>query len=126
MNKTTLLENISAKQTGYKYSSNISLLDISNSVLRPKTESPLTLDKRLEYRIDVTLGAIVGIEDDEFFNDNLARAKREIGSIIAKEVYGEIREELVKLLYELKKDLCFINSPLYNKVEKIIEMTYYD
>ena len=81
------------------------------------------------YSVDVRLGhrQVVSKEDLEEHGDKvLHQTRKRVGRVIAEEVYGELRKELIELLMELRDSGNYYNSPAYERVEKMLEMIEYE
>lgn len=122
--KTKLLKTVKAKQTGNRAYSESNFIDVNakfkdyDSSIRPAMAK--------EYYIGVNLGAHVYIDETDNHDERLQEAIKQTGYMIAKEVYGEIRDELMEFRYELYGTLGFKSINLSEKLDKIIKMTYYE
>lgn len=121
--KTKLLQTIKAKQTGNLAYSESNFIDVD---AKWKTTDFLRPIMAKEYFIGVNLGAHVYIDESDYHAERLHEATKQTGHMIAKEVYGEIRDELINFRYELYNRLGFREREFVKKLDAIIEMMQYD
>jgi len=124
--KPKLIESIKATETGNRAPTDRYDFIQTKSYLNDHAEHPVRVDYAKEYRVGVQLGTYVFIPEDEYAAIRLGRAQKEVGHMICREVYGEIREELIKLRYDLYNALGFQSRDIIEKLDSIIEMTHYD
>lgn len=122
--KPKLIEKIKATETGNRAYSNSNFIEVSHTLKTPDTFNNPIMAK--EYRVGVQLGTYVYIDEDEYQAIGINQATKQVGHMICKEVYGEIREELINLRYDLYNALGFQSRNIIEKLDNIIEMTQYD
>jgi hypothetical protein len=128
--KTALLRNIEAKATGRRLAVHTPFESISF-----KTTEPDAFERNrgvaCEYRIEVCLGATVQILEQELYQSKkraeevIEHNKRQIGLMIAKHVYGDVREILFDLARELYKQDSYRGGKAIKLVHELLDMTEY-
>jgi hypothetical protein len=123
--KTKLLESIDAKLTGRKIPVDLDYTRVELFIKEKHDEIPFNYAD--EYRISVHLGcavqidsALSKIEKEQSIN----YALKSVGRGISNEVYGEVRDKLIKLAIQLKYEGKF-GSPTHDMIEELIEMVTY-
>jgi len=124
--KPKLIQSIKATETGNRFPIDRYDFIQTEVYLSDAIDHPIKLDYAKEYRVGVQLGTYVCIPGDEYAAIRLNRAQKEVGHMICKEVYGEIREELIKLRYEIYNKMGFHANDLIKRVDNIMDMTHYD
>lgn len=124
--KTKLLQAISAKMTGNKMPVDIRFADVS--FRESKDVETYKVLRATEYRIGVNLSATILIDDelDEHTREQrIYYSTKTIGRGIAHEVYGELRDKLIELGVQLRREGRF-DSPTHDMVNDLLEMIEYD
>jgi hypothetical protein len=127
-NKTRLLESIEAKLTRQRYAIDLDYSKINLFIKEKTDEYSMPLKYADEYHIGVNIGCAVQIPTDisKFNKDqSIHFALKKIGRGISEEVYGEVRQKLIKLAVQLKREGRF-DSPSHEMIEELIEMVTYD
>lgn len=131
--KTKLLENLKAVNTGERsyidtpLSSYNVTYDPIDFAYDPIDFATLTPEMGYLYRIDVRLGANQFISDLELQkNPNIInQCKTLVGRGIAEEVYGEVRNDLIKIMIELRQVGLPYNNSSLRKIKELIEKISY-
>lgn len=77
-----------------------------------------------EYAVTVTLGANQWIAEDaikESRGEVINHAIQHMKYVIAEELYGELRRDLMDLHMEMRNELNYYDSPSLKKLVKIVE-----
>lgn len=123
--KTKLLQAIEAKMTGNKMPV---FMDFAQIDFSAKEDLSYRTHYATEYRIGVNLSSTFLIDDglDPYTKEEQLRySTKAIGRGIADEVYGELRNKLIKLSVQLRYEGRF-DSPTHQMVDELLEMISYD
>jgi hypothetical protein len=128
--KTALLRNIEAKATGRRVSVPTPIESIS---FEKKEADAFDLHRGIayEYNIGIRLGATTQISATELYHSKeqadelIEHNKRLLARMIAKHVYGDVREKLFEVLTELYQHDAYRGSTAIKLVHEILDMTEY-
>ncbi len=123
--KTKLLRGIDAKLTGNRMPTELVFTDIS---YMEKDADSYDIKYATEYRIGVTLGSTILVDhhlEPKTKTFMIEQSKRVIGRGIANEVYGEVRDKLIQLALQIRKEGRYDSSSIH-MVEELLEMIVYD
>jgi hypothetical protein len=127
-NKTKLLQSITAKTTGQRYAVDLDYSKIDLFIKEKSDEYSMPLKYADEYRIGVNIGCAVQISSiltQIEREKSIEFALKNIGRGISEEVYGEVRQKLIKLAVQLKREGRF-GSPSHEMIEDILDMITYE
>lgn len=127
-NKTRLLESINAKLTHQKYAIDLDYSKIDLFIKEKSDEYSFPCRYADEYRIGVNIGCAVQISSELAQIEkekSIEFALKNIGRGISEEIYGEVRQKLIKLSVQLNREGRF-NSPSHEMIEEILDMITYD
>jgi chromosome condensin MukBEF MukE localization factor len=124
--RTKLLENIKVninKEKRFALISPVVAVDYMENVIRETY-----MDYGVECRIGVELGATMIISGEAIDNDShaLEYTRKRIGRMVAEEVYGDVRKQLIEIILLLQREGVNYNSEPMEKLERLIEMIQYD
>jgi hypothetical protein len=126
---TKVLEHIEARLTGVRIPSEPSRDDFISF----REDSLYPLDDYCydnEIRVDLRVGAYSRVPNSFHqaeVTEALKQTKKHIGRLIAKELYGEVTEEVYHL-YKLLMQRMYLpsNDPISQQLDKILNMMEYD
>jgi hypothetical protein len=128
--KTALLRNIEAKATGRRVAVPTSIESISFD-LRETPAFDHARGVARECTIDVRLGATTQISAAELHHSKeqtdelIEHNKRLLARMIAKHVYGDVRDKLFELVTELHQHDPYRGGTAIKLVHEILDMTEY-
>jgi hypothetical protein len=128
--KTALLRNIEAKATGRRVAVPTPIESIS---FEERTPDAFDAYRGIacEYRIDIRLGATTLISAAELHHSKeradelIEHNKRLLARMIAKHVYGDVREKLFEVLTELYQHDPYRGGTAIKMVHELLDMTEY-
>ena len=124
--KTKLLQAIKAKATGNKMPIHMDFAKVDFSAR--EEDASYRILSATEYRIGVHLSSTVLIDDSldgRHKEEQLRHSTKAIGRGIANEVYGELRDKLIKISVQLRHEGRY-DSPTHQMVNELLAMIEYD
>jgi hypothetical protein len=128
--KTALLQNIEAKATGRGVAVPTSIESISFDMRESSAFDARGVAK--EYAIDVRLGATAYISEENLQDSPeraevvIAQTKKQIGRMVAKHVYGDVRDKLFELATELHRQRgIYMEDKSIKLINELLDMTEY-
>ena len=122
--KTKILREIKSTETGNKKIINQPYYTISYS----EFPREIMLEYAMEYDIGVSLGSTMYVSMEEIKSNPevVEYNRKKICRMVAEELYGDVRKELIDLSILVSKENIPYDSQIYQKIKNIIEMITYD